>query len=217
MRIAFVTTVLTFLLLVGCTDDLDQQKANAPAPEEITREDIGYYCNMIVADHLGPKGQVHIDGRDDPVWFSSVRDAIVFTLLPEEPKNIAAIYVNDMGRASWENPEAGTWIDARRAWYVIGSAKVGGMGAPEAVPFGQKADAEAFVERNGGQVVAFDSVPKDYVLNDASQTMQADMQHGAGDTHQASHDAGAMPTGTGTGNDMSTHNGHEHNDKKVVK
>ena len=98
MRIAFVTIVLTSLLLIGCADDLDQQKADAPAPEEITREDIGYYCNMIVADHLGPKGQVHIDGRDDPVWFSSVRDAIVFTLLPEEPKNIAAIYVNDMGR-----------------------------------------------------------------------------------------------------------------------
>lgn len=180
MRIAFVTTVLAFLLLTGCTEDLDQKKTNVPAPVEITREDIGYYCNMIVADHLGPKGQVHIGGRDEPVWFSSVRDTIVFTLLPEEPKNIAAIYVNDMGRASWDRPEAGTWIDARKAWYVVGSEKRGGMGAPEAVPFAQKSDASTFVGRHGGQVVAFDGVPRDYVLNDASQTMQTGMQHGHG-------------------------------------
>lgn len=215
MRISIVGTIVVALALGACSEQDHQNEASAPAPDEITREDIGYYCNMIVADHLGPKGQVHIDGRDDPVWFSSVRDTIVFTLLPEEPKNIAAIYVNDMGRASWDNPEAGTWIDARAAWYVVGSEKRGGMGAPEAVPFGQKADAEAFVHRHGGQVVAFDGVPRDYVLNDASGSMQAGMQHGSGDAHQASHAVGAMPVGAG--NDMPMHNGHDHDDKKVVK
>ncbi|NIQ52250.1 MAG: hypothetical protein GWN85_01855, partial [Gemmatimonadetes bacterium] len=56
--------------------------SSTPLPVEITRDHIGYYCNMIVVDHVGPKGQVHIKGRADPVWFSSVRDTIVFTLLP---------------------------------------------------------------------------------------------------------------------------------------
>jgi len=201
--------------LIACGDETPQQSASVPAPNEITRDDIGYYCNMIVADHLGPKGQVHIGGREEPLWFSSVRDTIVFTMLPEEPKNIAAIYVNDMGRASWEHPEAGTWIDAREAWYVVGSNKVGGMGAPEAVPFAEKTDAEAFADRHGGQVTALDGVPRDYVLNDASQSMQAGMHQGAGDTHQASHAPATKPASTG--NDMPLHNGHGQSDTKVVK
>ncbi|MDX2314838.1 MAG: nitrous oxide reductase accessory protein NosL [Gammaproteobacteria bacterium] len=208
MRIALTATVLATLMLVACSEEDAPQVVSAPAPIEITRDDIGYYCNMIVADHLGPKGQVHIDGRDKPVWFSSVRDTIVFTLLPEEPKNIAAIYVNDMGSASWEHPEAGTWIDARKAWYVVGSNKVGGMGAPEAVSFASKIDAQAFAGKHGGQVVAFDGVPRDYVLNDASQSMQADMHHEAADAHHASHTPAAMPM---------HNNGHGHADTKVVK
>ena len=103
------------------------------AAQELSREAIGHYCNMIVADHLSPKGQKYVADSDQPVWFSSVRDTIAFTLLPEEPKNIAAIYVNDMGRASWESPEPETWIEARSAWYVIESSRRGGMGAPEPV------------------------------------------------------------------------------------
>jgi len=216
MRIIFIVTILASLMLLACSEEDVQHVANAPIPIEITREDIGYYCNMIVADHLGPKGQVHIEGRDEPVWFSSVRDTIVFTLLPEEPKNITAIYVNDMGRASWEQPEAGTWIDARKAWYVVGSNKVGGMGAPEAVSFAVKTEAEAFAGRHGGQVVAFDGVPRDYVLNDASQFMQAGMNHGAEDAHHASHTPGAMPVSTDSAMPMHN-NGHGHADKEAAK
>ena len=35
-----------------------------------------------------------------------------FTFLPDEPKSVVALYVNDMGQANWDSPEAGTWIDA---------------------------------------------------------------------------------------------------------
>jgi len=215
MRFAFTAAVFATLMLTACSEEDAQQSVSVPAPDEITREDIGYYCHMIVADHLGPKGQVHIGGREEPVWFSSVRDTIAFTLLPEEPKNITAIYVNDMGRASWEQPEAGTWIDAREAWYVVGGDKAGGMGAPEVVPFAEKIGAEAFAHRHGGRVVALDDVPSDYVLNDASQSMQVGMDHGAGGVHQASHGSGTMPVSSG--NDMPMQNGHGHDDTRVVK
>ena len=103
MRRILVIIAAVALLAGGCGEQ-EHPQAGAPLPVEITRDDIGYYCNMIVADHLGPKGQVFISGRDEPIWFTSVRDTIAFTLLPEEPKNIAAIYVNDMGRASWASP-----------------------------------------------------------------------------------------------------------------
>jgi len=153
--------LLTAAVVSGCGGD---ETAAAPEPREPTREAIGHYCNMIVVDHRGPKGQIFLKGRERPLWFSSVRDTVAFTMLPEEPKDIAAIYVNDIARASWDMPEPGTWIDARGAWYAIESGQAGGMGAPEAVPFSDRAAAEAFTAAFGGRVVAFDDIPEGFIL-----------------------------------------------------
>lgn len=160
-----VSTILgaVLLLLAACGEE--QQASAPPAPHEVTDEAIGHYCGMALAEHSGPKGQAILQSRDEPVWFSSARDAIAFTKLPEEPKDIAAIYVTDMAAVKdWDHPEPGTWVDARRAWYVIGSTRKGGMGGDEAVPFGQEQAARHFAEAHGGEVVAFDAVPESYVL-----------------------------------------------------
>ncbi len=159
MRIPIVLSAV--LLLGGCGED---PVAEAPPPQALTREAIGYYCNMIVADHTGPKGQIFLTGRDEPLWFTSVRDAVAFTMLPGEPKNIAAVYVNDIGQASWPVAVPGDWIEARTAWYAIGADVLGGMGAPEAVAFARRDDAEAFVKKHGGAVVAFGDIPEDAIL-----------------------------------------------------
>jgi len=149
--------------LAGC--DRPQPAAHAPSPNEVLAEATGYYCGMLLADHEGPKGQVHLVGRDAPLWFSSVRDTIAFLRLPEEPRDIAAVYVNDMARAqNWSQPEPGAWVDAREAWFVIGSDRAGGMGAPEAIPFSREEVAQAFVAQHGGKVVRLDEIPDDYVL-----------------------------------------------------
>ncbi len=145
---------------IGC----EKQPAIAtPEPHTLTRDASGYYCLMTVVYHNGPKGQIILsDGKVN--WFTSVRDTIAFTLLPEEPKNIAAIYVNDMSQADWDNPGEDNWINARNAWYVIGSQRVGGMGAAEAVPFATQDSAQAFTKKHGGEVVAFEDIPPDYIL-----------------------------------------------------
>ena len=142
----------------------DENEAPPPPPAELTRAAVGHYCGMIVADHAGPKGQVFIEGSGEPLWFSSVRDAIAFSMLPEEPKRIAAIYVNDMGRASRDAPEPGTWNEARKAWYAIETGRAGGMGAPEAVPFADRAAAEAFAAAHGGRATAFADIPRAFIL-----------------------------------------------------
>jgi copper chaperone NosL len=159
----FMLVALAAGLLAAC--DGEPEAAAPAAPVEVTAEATGRYCGMLLADHDGPKGQIHLAGSDEPLWFSSVRDTIAFTRLPEEPKNIAAIYVNDMGVAqNWRQPEPGTWTEARDAWFLIYSDRRGGMGAPEAVPFSDKAAAEAFRIAHGGQIVRFDDIPQDYVL-----------------------------------------------------
>lgn len=175
-RASRVTVAFMALLLAGCGED---EQAEAPPPQEITREAMGHYCGMIVADHPGPKAQLFLKERADPIWFASVRDAIAFTMLPEEPKAIAAIYVNDMGKAmSWESPEPGSWIEARDAWFIVGSRRTGGMGAPETVPFSDQPAAQAFADEYGGELVRFDDIPPDYVLSPVDETMQKGMQKG---------------------------------------
>lgn len=116
---------------------------------------------MNVLEHAGPKGQIILRQIPEAIWFSSARDTVAFTMLPDEPKEIAAIYVSDMGKAaSWEKPGAENWIDARKAFFVIGSSLRGGMGAEEAVPFSEEAAARQFVGKNGGEVVKFNDLPR---------------------------------------------------------
>ncbi|MDK1491175.1 nitrous oxide reductase accessory protein NosL [Sinorhizobium sp. 7-81] len=185
MKLAIVTAVVAAtLLLAGCENE---EQANMPAPYSLTADAMGRYCGMNVLEHPGPKGQVILENIPEPIWFSSARDTIAFTMLPEEPKDIAAIYVSDMAAApSWEEPGAENWIDARKAFYVIGSTVKGGMGAEEAVPFSSEADARDFAAKNGGRVTDFAEVPKEYVLGTGTAPQGADLQQesdGRGDTH----------------------------------
>lgn len=154
------------LLSAGLTAcDGSDEVADLPPPVEVAGEMTGYYCGMLLVEHGGPKGQIHLRSREEPLWFSSVRDTVAFTLLKEEPKDVAAIYVNDMGQAkNWEQPEPGTWIDARAAWFVLDSDRVGGMGLPEAVPFGTEVAASEFAAAHGGRVVRLPDIPHSYVL-----------------------------------------------------
>jgi copper chaperone NosL len=164
----FGACLVTMIMLAGCDETPVAGAGAVPVAVEPGADAIGYYCNMTVADHPGPKGQAFVAGKGAPLWFSSVRDTLAFTRLPGEPKNIAALYVNDMGRASWDRPEPGTWIDARSAWYVAGSVLRGGMGAPEVVPFAERAAPDAFAVRHGGTVSDFSSVPADAVVGAVS-------------------------------------------------
>lgn len=162
--VGIVALLLTALAVLGCDD---KKAASIPAPREVSDEAIGHYCGMSLPEHAGPKGQIFLASREDPVWFASVHDTVAFIMLPEEPKDIVAIYVNDMGKAtSWDHPEPGTWILAKDAWYVIGSGRKGGMGGDELIPFGSEAAAQAFVGKEGGRIVRFDQIPREYVLTD---------------------------------------------------
>lgn len=166
--------VVATMLLAGC----NQEAANSVAPPAVAlnSDAMGVFCGMNLLEHPGPKGQIITAGRIDPFWFSSVRDTVAFTLMPDQPRDIRAIYVSDMARAtSWQDPGATNWVDARKAFFVIEGRKQGGMGAAEAVPFGNREAADAFVAANGGRVVAFTEIPRDYVLG--SDTPGEHSQH----------------------------------------
>lgn len=150
--------LLFAFLLAACQEELAQNTDPLP----LNPETIGYFCQMNLLEHEGPKGQVHLEGLPGaPLFFSQVSDLVVYLRLPEQSHPVLAIYVSDMGApgATWASPGAANWTDARTAHYVVGAAVEGGMGAPEVVPFSSLAAARTFAQEHGGAVMALDAIP----------------------------------------------------------
>lgn len=184
MIVRALCIALCAFMLAACNQD--ETASTPPPPVALNSEAMGLFCGMNVLEHPGPKGQIITASRIDPFWFTSVRDTVAFTLMPDQPRDIRAIYVSDMAAApSWEQPGATNWIDARKAFFVIESRKQGGMETAEAVPFGSRAAADAFVADHGGRVVGFDQIPKDYVLGGDAP---AHSEHNSGEHDPAAHD-----------------------------
>lgn len=170
-RIALLLLIAAFGVS-ACKEEVVQDLA----PREVRADTIGHYCQMLLIEHDGPNAQVHLEGVPySPLFFSQVRDAIAYARAPEQMAPILAIHVNDMGRegASWENPGEGNWIDAEDAFYVVGSARQGGMGASETVPFLDRVAAEEFARAEGGKVLTLAEIPDEMVL--APADMEPDM------------------------------------------
>lgn len=180
MMFRITMLVLANLLLTACQDNA---QTIVPSAVAMTDEALGHYCQMSLAEHEGPKAQIHLAGHDHPVWFSQVRDAIAYTRLPEETADVVAIYVSDMGKAaSWAKPGINNWVAADRAVYVIESKSRGGMGTPEAVPFAEEPAARKFAKQNGGRLVGLDEVPDAYVLGPVEVNAPAEDDPAADDS-----------------------------------
>lgn len=165
--------LVAMLGLAACKDEAAQD-VSAVALDETA---VGHFCQMELLEHDGPKGQVHLGGLPGaPLFFSQTRDAVAYARMPEQSHEILAIWVNDMGApgATWADPGAENWIEADAAQYVVGAAVTGGMGAPEIVPFADRADADAFARANGGAVMALDDIPDEIVLTPVALEAEAD-------------------------------------------
>jgi copper chaperone NosL len=132
-----------------------------PLPVAMNADSTGYFCQMNILEHPGPKAQIHLASfPGSPLFFSQVSDAVAYLKMPEQADAVTATYVSDMGAAvSWANPGETNWIAADKALFVVGSSAKGGMDAPEIVPFGDAAQARAFAARNGGAVYPFAKIP----------------------------------------------------------
>mgnify|MGYP001181828174 FL=1 len=150
--------LLLALALCACKEDIVQNTDPLP----LAPETLGYFCQMNLLEHEGPKGQVHLDGLPGaPLFFSQVSDLVTYLRLPEQSNKVLAIYVSDMGAdgATWDQPGAANWTDAKTAIYVVGADVTGGMGAPELAPFADPAKAKAFAAVHGGSVMGLEAIP----------------------------------------------------------
>ncbi|MFZ1663068.1 MAG: nitrous oxide reductase accessory protein NosL [Paracoccaceae bacterium] len=149
--------IALLLALSACKEE----HAALPSPVEMTADSVGYFCQMNVLEHGGPKGQIALDGMTGtPLFFSQVTDTVAYLQMPEQNYKILATYVSDMGAApSWDHPGTKNWVLIDNAVFVVGSDLTGGMGRPEFVPFSDPTKAVEFVEAHGGHIEPFSELP----------------------------------------------------------
>lgn len=144
--------VAAALVVAAC----GQQVAQNAAPAEITRQTACSLDGMTLADYPGPKAQIHFAGQEKPDFFCDLMELFDVYLKPEQSRKVLAIYVQDMAKAAWEDPQ-GQWIDAKAAFFVVGSKKLGSMG-PTFGSFAKEDDAKKFAAENGGKVFRFSEI-----------------------------------------------------------
>ena len=147
------------VLLAACGDNPGE--AQSLAPVEIDRSTSCELDGMLLADYPGPKAQIHYAGQDRPAFFCDTVELFNTLLAGEQVRAVRAVYVQDMGQASWDEPK-GHWIDAKTAVYVLGSKRHGSMG-PTIASFAQEADAARFAQEYGGKVLRFADIKLDMV------------------------------------------------------
>lgn len=187
MRFKLLAALLLSVSLVACKQGVEAEVV--PQAAQISSESTGYFCHMFLSEHDGPKSHLYLADQEEPIWFTEVNQLFAFSILPEEPKNIVAMYVNDAsGIQDWKDHDASNtnWLDAKTAFYVIESSFVGGMGSDDALPFEERAGAEAYVTEHGGRVVTFDEMPESFVFQQPLQSQP----HGGHSGHgEAGHSA----------------------------
>ncbi|MDR2011537.1 MAG: nitrous oxide reductase accessory protein NosL [Rhodanobacter sp.] len=118
---------------------------------------------MRLADYPGPKAQIHYT-TGAPDFFCDTIELFSVHLRSEQGRRIQAMYVQDMGAADWKHPQ-GHWIDARTAFYIVGSDQHGSMG-PTIASFADQAQADAFAKQHGGKLYRFEQITPDMVSLD---------------------------------------------------
>jgi copper chaperone NosL len=137
--------ILSVLCLIGCLASLSLDAAETAVPKPSAKDKCPV-CGMFVAKY--PDWLAAVRFRDGShVYFDGAKDMFKYLHDPKKydparkPEDIQAIAVMDYYGL--------TWIDARKALYVLGSDVYGPMGR-ELIPLEREADAREFMKDHKG-------------------------------------------------------------------
>jgi nitrous oxide reductase accessory protein NosL len=161
--------------LAGCTSS-SFGGGSTPDPIALDAGQACDNCGMIIQKHPGPVGQVFFadnapEGHDNPAYFDALKQCLFPYRLERESRgwSVVAQYVTDYsavdytvtteGGDSFISSHVGTtaFAPAEELYYVVESEVNGAMG-PDFVPFSDEADATAFAEEYGGDVVEYGDI-----------------------------------------------------------
>jgi len=145
--------VLVCLAILGC------EKAASPTATEASLafhpSDECHVCGMVITDFPGPKGAAV--GADGVKKFCSPAEMLGWWLQPENHRADVKLYVHDMGHSHWDAPDDAHLIDARTAYFVIGSRLKGAMGVVLA-SFSDLEAAQKLAHEAGGKVLRLEDI-----------------------------------------------------------
>lgn len=156
-----ILATLAAAVLTGCGPSATE---TAVAPLSISQGTSCSLDGMLLGDYPGPKAQIHYAGQAEPDYFCDTVEMFHMFLNPEQVRVVRGIFVQDMGRADWDEPRD-HWIDAKNAFYVYGSKRHGSMG-PTIGSFALETDAAKFAAEYGGKVYRFTDITSDMVVLD---------------------------------------------------
>ena len=138
------------VMLAACGQAVMAVAAQEPAADTACALD-----GMVLKDFPGSKAQIqYVEGKPD--YYCDLMELFAVLLAPENKRQVAGVFVQDIGKTDWANPR-GHWIAAKDALYVVGSKKQGSMG-PTFGAFSNAQDAAAFVQKEGGKVLPFNQI-----------------------------------------------------------
>ena len=110
---------------------------------------------MDVIDMAGKVGFAYLMFSISPVdLFRFLNNMVVFDK-QHKPADIGAIYVADYSTKAW--------VDAKKAFFVIGSKAHGPMNDPNLPAFTTRETADAHVKAQGGKVLPFGEVTREVI------------------------------------------------------
>jgi copper chaperone NosL len=150
---------ISLFCLIGVLLSFPLGAAERGAPKPAARDKCPV-CGMFVAKY--PDWTTAVRFRDGShVYCDGAKDMFKYLLdlkkydHARNPQDIQAVMVMDYYRLSW--------IDARRAWYVLGSDVFGPMGR-ELIPLEKEADATEFMkDHKGTQIIRFPDVTMEVI------------------------------------------------------
>ncbi|SDO42276.1 copper chaperone NosL [Halomonas shengliensis] len=156
-RLLLPLLLISALLLAACGDSEPEALAAAQPIEE---GDSCHVCGMLIDEHPGPKGQAFMAAQGEALKFCSTMDLFAFLKQPENETQVSHAYVHDVAAAPWATPDDEAFVPASEATYVVGHDQRGAMGHTLA-SFADEADAVAFREAHGGELVSFAEIDLD--------------------------------------------------------
>ena len=138
---------ILFVLLTAGLLGAEEQKPLKPSPKDKCP-----VCGMFVAKYLDWLAAVRFrDGSH--VYFDGAKD--MFKYLHDMKRYDPARRPQDIETVAVMDYYGLTWIDARKAWYVLGSDVYGPMGR-ELIPLEKEADAQEFLkDHKGTKIIRF--------------------------------------------------------------
>ncbi len=188
-KLNWLFAALAALTLTACSDS-DEPATAKPAPVHFESGDECHVCGMVIASFPGPKGQAITEKDQHVRKFCSTKDMFAWMLQPENANRDHTLYVHDMAQTEWEHPDDTALIDARDAFFVVGSDRSGAMG-PTLASFASEEDAHRFMTEHGGQVLNYSEVTLDH--------LNTGMAMGASEAMNGAHEMESPATGHSMG------------------